>query len=187
MRAYARFVYEKGTGWRDNKRFIILLRLIAEHKGYINSGNICYRKLYKEVLKPALINEAMNNGVWEEAFQQIRFNGQHTWFSYRQFKTLLQSKSKLPLLTSIYLKVVFDLICIELNSIDKQIISIYKQPYMTYSNFSLEHFNRLYDYFENHEEESEIDPLDALLYEVWNTFQPLDQYCANHGWDTITN
>lgn len=185
MRGYARYSLSKRCGWKDNKRFIVIIRNVAERKGYVQCGNVCYRKFYHGCFKPRLEKVLIENNAYDLETKSLMFNGQRTWISYNQFKTLLKCKNCIPILSSVYLSVAFDMLLELLDEDIKKELALHKKDDMPYTSFCLMQYERIHNYFQNGQQHV-FNPMYYILREVWDTFQLLDEYCSSEGWDDIT-
>lgn len=83
---------------KENKNLIKVLRYIALKEGYLSEGNIQYKKLFKNVLKPKFIEIAIEN---DEGRRSI---------SRRQYNCLRKYKhGKFPINICIYLQALYEI------------------------------------------------------------------------------
>lgn len=83
---------------KENKNLIKVLRYIASEEGYLSEGNIQYKKLFNNVLKPKFIEIAIENDEGRRCISRRQYN------CLRKYK-----HGKFPINICIYLQALYEI------------------------------------------------------------------------------
>ena len=94
------YIAIKELNGKENDRLIQVLRYIADEEGCMSCGNVQFRKLYYQVLRPKFI---------ETARRDI-FNGRSVTISIKQYKRLRKyTRGRFSINTAVYLLTLYEI------------------------------------------------------------------------------
>ena len=173
--------YEKINQIRDmeNKNMIAVLRYIASKEGYLSEGNIQYKSLFNNVLKPEFIQIA------------IASNESRKCISRRQYNRLRKYKhGKFPINICIYLHALYEIML----GYQQEAEITPKADDFSYTEYILNYLRDQIEYIVanyNQNENGQNNTVDETHQNIFNTIYDriiyLDNTCGENGLKIYNN